>query len=47
MIDNIIPKNCMKYVGVLYITHEKRIINKGVIEAIIDELITIDVSKDR
>jgi len=47
MIDSIIPKNCIKYVGVLYITHEKKIINKGVIEAIIDELITIDVSKDK
>ena len=34
MIDNTIPKNCMKYVGVLYITHEKKIINKGVIDAI-------------
>ena len=28
-------------------THEKKIINKGVIDAIIDELITIDVSKDK
>ena len=28
-------------------THEKKIINKGVIDAIIDELITIDVSRDK
>ena len=47
IIDNIIPKNCIKYVWVLKINHEKSIINSGVIEAIIEELITIDVCRDK
>ena len=37
------PKNCLGYVGVLKINQEKKMINNGVIDVIIDELITIDV----
>ena len=47
IIDNIIPKNCIKYVLVLKINPEKSIINSGVIEVVIEELITIDVFKDK
>ena len=45
--NKIIPKNCIKFVWVLKIIHEKNIINSGVIEVIIEELITIDVWRDK
>ena len=42
-IEKIMPKNWIGYVGVLKINQEKKIINNGVMDVIIDELITIDV----
>ena len=45
--DKIMPKNCLGYVGVLKINQEKKMINNGVIDVIIDELITIDVWSDK